>query len=195
MEPVETGRQSLPAERVLVFLHAQLVLGDVAGFLLPDVLGDRRLVQPDGRHVVALRPELPVAELVLQVRVPVEYHQRALALQVSHHARHAVFRRYGHQHVHVVGHQVPLYDLDSLVFAELPEYLPDIRPDLVVDDFAPILRREHDVVLAHPLRVHQAVRFLRHGLHTLSSRVLDGLNNRQYRAGGWFCKADCHPPA
>ena len=195
MEPVETGRQSLPAERVLVFLHAQLVLGDVAGFLLPDALGDRRLVQPDGRHAVALRPELPVAELVLQARVPVEYHQRALALQVSHHARHAVFRRYGHQHVHVVGHQVPLYDLDSLVFAEPPEYLPYVLPDLVVDDFAPILRREHDAALAHPLRVRQAVRFLRHGLHALSSRILDGLNNRQYRAGGWFCKADCRPPA
>ena len=195
MEPVETGRQSLPAERVLVLLHAQLVPGDIAGFLLPDVFGDRRLVQPDGRHVVALRPELPVAELVLQVRVPVEYHQRALALQVSHHARHAVFRRYSHQHVHVVGHQVPLYCLDALVLAELPEYLPYVLPDLVVDDFAPILRREHDVVLAHPLRVRQAVRFLRHGLHTLSSRVLDGLNNRQYRAGGWLCKADCHPPA
>ncbi len=195
MEPVETGRQSLPAERVLVFLHAQLVLGDVAGFLLPDVFGDRRLVQPDGRHVVSLRPELPVSELVLQARVPVEYHQRALALQVSHHARHAVFRRYGHQHVHVVGHQVPLYYLDALVLAELPEYLPYVLPDLVVDDFAPILRREHDVVLAHPLRVRQAVRFLRHGLHTLSSRILDGLNNRQYRAGGWLCKADCRPPA
>ncbi len=195
MEPVETGRQSLPAERVLVFLHAQLVLGDVAGFLLPDVFGDRRLVQPDGRHVVALRPELPVAELVLQARVSVEYHQRALALQVSHHARHAVFRRYGHQHVHVVGHQVPLYYLDALVLAELPEYLPYVLPDLVVDDFAPILRREHDVVLAHPLRVGKAVGFLGHGLHTLSSRILDGLNNRQYRAGGWFCKADCRPPA
>ncbi len=195
MEPVETGRQSLPAERVLVFLHAQLVLGDVAGFLLPDVFGDRRLVQPDGRHVVSLRPELPVSELVLQARVPVEYHQRALALQVSHHARHAVFRRYGHQHARVVGHQVPLYYLDALVLAELPEYLPYVLPDLVVDDFAPILRREHDVVLAHPLRVRQAVRFLRHGLHTLSSRILDGLNNRQYRAGGWLCKADCRPPA
>ena len=195
MEPVETGRQSLPAERVLVFLHAQLVLGDVAGFLLPDILGDRRLVQPDGRHVVALRPELPVAELALQARVPVEYHQRALALQIPHDACDAVLRRYSHQHVHVVGHQVPLYYLDALVLAELPEYLPYVLPDLVVDDFAPILRREHDVVLAHPLRVRQAVRFLRHGLHTLSSRILDGLNNRQYRAGGWFCKADCRPPA
>ena len=196
MEPVETGRQSLPAERVLVFLHAQLVLGDVAGFLLPDVLGDRRLVQPDGRHVVALRPELPVSELVLQARVPVEYHQRALALQVSHHARHAVLRRYSHQHVHVVGHQVPLYYLDALVLAELPENLPYVLPDLVVDDFAPILRREHDVVLAHPLRVGKAVGFLGHGRSPpFLLGFLDGLNNRQYPAGGWFCKADCHPPA
>ena len=195
MSPVETGRQSLPAERVLVLLHAQLVLGDVPGFLLPDVFRDRRLVEPDGRHVVTLRPELPVAEFVLQVRVPVEYHQRALALQVSHHARHAVFRRYSHQHARVVGHQVALDYLDPLVFAELPQYLADVGPYLVVDDFAPILRREHDVVLAHPLRVRQAVRFLRHGLHTLSSRNLDGLNNRQYRAKGWLCKADCRPPA
>ena len=196
MEPVETGRQSLPAERVLVFLHAQLVLGDVGSLLLPDVFRDGGLVQADRRDVVALRPELPVAELVLQARVPVEYHQRALALQVSHLARHAVFRRYGHQHVHVVGHQVPLYDLDSLVFAELPEYLPDVRPDLVVDDFAPILRREHDVVLAHPLRVGKAVGFLGHGRSPpFLLGFLDGLNNRQYPAEGWFCKADCHPPA
>ncbi len=154
-----------PIEGVLVFLDAQLVQRDVGSLLLPDVLRDGGLVQADGRHVVALRPELPVAELVLQVRVPVEYHQRALPLQVSHHARHAVFRRYGHQHVHVVGHQVPLYYLDSLVLAELPEYLPYVVPDLVVDDFAPILRREHDVVLAHPLRVGKAVGFLGHGRH------------------------------
>lgn len=128
--------------------------------------------------------------------MPVEYHQRALALQVSHHARHAVFRRYGHQHVHVVGHQVPLYDLDSLAFAELPEYLPDVRPDLVVDDFAPILRREHDVAPAHPLRAGKAVGFLGHGRSPpFLLGFLDGLNNRQYPAEGWFCKADCHPPA
>ena len=92
--PPFKGRQyyRLPLEGVLVLLHAQLVQRDVVGLLLPDVLGDRRLVQADGGHVVALRPELPVAELVLEVGVPVEYHQRALPLQVAHDARDAVLR-------------------------------------------------------------------------------------------------------
>ena len=48
-----------------MLLHAQLAQRDVMGLLLPDVLRDRRLVQADGGHVVALRPEPPVAELVL----------------------------------------------------------------------------------------------------------------------------------
>lgn len=153
---------SLPLERVLVLLDAQLVQRDVRRLLLPDVLGDRGLVQPDGRHVVALRPEPPVAELVLQVRVPVEDHERALALQVPHHARDRVLRGYLHQHVHVVGHEVPLHYLDALVLAQPPEDVPDVLPYLVADDFAPILRREHDVVLAHPLRVRKAVGLLGH---------------------------------
>lgn len=71
-----------PIEGVLVLLDAQPVERDVGLLLLPDVLRDRGLVQADGGHVVALGPELPVAELVLHVRVPVEYHQRALPLQV-----------------------------------------------------------------------------------------------------------------
>lgn len=151
-----------PIEGVLVLLDAQPVERDVGLLLLPDVLRDRGLVQADGGYAVALGPELPVAELVLHVRVPVEYHQRALPLQVAHHARHAVLRRYRQQHVDVVGHQVPLDDLYPLVLAELPEDLPKVGPYLVVDDFAPILRREHDVVLAHPLRVRQAVGLLGH---------------------------------
>ena len=126
----------------------------------------------------------------------VEDHERALSLQVSHHARHAVLGRHRQQHVHVVRHEVPLYDLDSLVLAELPRYFADVRPDLVVDRFAPILRREHDVVFAHPLRVGQAVGFLGHSRPPpFLLGFLDGLNNRQYPAGGRFCKAGCRPPA
>ena len=160
----QTGATCAPApcRRGPRTLDAQPVERDVGPLLLPDVLRDRGLVQADGGHAVALGPELPVAELVLHVRVPVEYHQRALPLQVAHHAGHAVLRRYRQQHVDVVGHQVPLDDLYPLVLAELPEDLPKVGPYLVVDDFAPILRREHDVVLAHPLRVRQAVGLLGH---------------------------------
>lgn len=149
-------------EGVLILLDAQPVERDVGLLLLPDVLRDRRLVQADGGHVVALGPELPVAELVPHVRVPVEYHQRALPLQAAHHAGHAVLRRYRQQHMDVAGHQVSLDDLYPLAPAELPEDLPKVGPHSVVDNFAPTLRREHDVVPAHPLRVRQAVGLLGH---------------------------------
>ena len=96
------------------------------GFLLPDVFRYHRLVQPDGRDVVPLRPEFPVAEPVLQVAVPLEDHERALALEVPHEARHAHLGRYADQHVHVVRHEVPFDDLDSFVRAELPQYLPTL---------------------------------------------------------------------
>ena len=94
--------------------------------------------------------------------VPVEDHERALALQAAHHARHAVLRRYRRQHAHMVGHEVPLYYLDALVLAEPPQDLPYVGPDLAVDGLSPILRREHDVLLAHPLRVRKAVGFVGH---------------------------------
>ena len=160
-----TGGAGLPAERVLVLLDAQPVQRDVGPLLLADVLRDRGLVEPDGGHVVALRPELPVAELVLQVGVPVEHEKRALPLQVPHEARDADLRRDAHQHVDVVGHQVPLDYLHALPLAQLPQYLPQVLAVLVVDDFPPILWGEHDVVLARPLRVRQAVGLLGHGNH------------------------------
>ncbi len=163
-EPVKPALFPLrpPIEGVLVLLDAQPVERDVGPLLLPDAPRDRRLVQADGGNAVALSPELPVAELVLHVLVPVEYHQRALPFQIAHHAGHAALRRYRQQHVDVVGHQVLLDDLYPLVLAELPEDLPKVGPHLVVDDFAPILRRERDVVPAHPLRVRQAAGLLGH---------------------------------
>lgn len=161
-EPVKPACPSPGLKRVLVLLHAQLVQRDVAGFLLPDAFRDRGPVQTHGRDAVALRPELPVAEPVLEVGVPVEDHQRALPLQVAHHARDEHLRWDRHQHVHVVRHEVPLYDLDPLVLAQPLQDLAYVGPDLIVYDFAPILRRKHNVVLARPLRVRKAIGFLRH---------------------------------
>ena len=95
-----------------------------------------------------------------------EHHERALALQVPHEARHAHLGRDADQHVHVVRHQVPLVDLDALVPAERAQDLAHVLAVLAVDYLSPILRREHDAVLAHPLRVRQAVGFPGHSLTT-----------------------------
>lgn len=174
----------LPGEGVVVLLDAQLVQRHVVGLLLPDVLGDRRLVQPDGRYAAALAPELAVAELVLQVAVPLEHHEGALPLQVAHEARNAHLGRDAHQHVHMVGHQMPLYYLHALVGAEPAQYLPHALPVLVVDDLSSILRCEHDVVLAEPPRVRQAVRLLRHIVAFLP--ISDDLSNHHCRGKGEF---------
>ena len=194
-QPLKGAAPYLPLlERVLVLLDAELVQRDVVGLLLPDVLRYRRLVQPDGGDVVALGPEVPVAELVLEVRVLVEHHERALALQVPHEARDADLGRDADQHVHVVRHQVPLDYLDALVPAEVAENLPEGFPVLVIDHLSPILRSEHDV-LAHPLRVRQAVRLVCHG-GRLSGPVrpeqthLTPLGGRPQGKGGAF---DAHP--
>ena len=100
-------RMRLFGKGVLVLLDAQLVQRLVMGLLLSDVFGYRGLVEPDGGYVVALAPKLPVAELVFQVAVLLEYHERAFPLEISHEARHAHLGRDADQHVHVVGHQVP----------------------------------------------------------------------------------------
>src|SRR5574344_2392177 len=138
-------------EGVLVFLDAQFIHRDVMTLLLLDILLDCRLIQPDRTHVVSLRPEMPVAELVLKICVLVEYHERALPLQIPHYLGHAVLRRYAHQHVDVVRHQVPLDYLHTLVAAQLPEYVPYALLVLIVNYFSPILRSEYYVVFAQPL--------------------------------------------
>lgn len=79
----------------------------------------------------------------------VEYHQRVPSLQ-----------RKDLQHKDMVRHQASLDDFYPLVLTEPPEGLPKVGPYVVAGDFVPILRRDQDVVFAHPLRVQQAVGLL-----------------------------------
>ena len=54
---------------------------------------------------------------------------------LPHDRRHAVLGRNRQQHVDAVGHEVPLYYLDPLVAAQLPEDLPYVEPHLAVGSF------------------------------------------------------------
>lgn len=104
--------------------------------------------------------------------MPVEHEQGALALQVAHEARDAELRRDADQHVDVVRHEVPLDGLHPLPHAQPPEDLPQILAVLVVDRLPSILWREHDVVLAQPFRVREAVGFLGHSNHLPSRGMM-----------------------
>ena len=53
-------------------------------------------------HKMPSCPKAPVPVLILQVRMPIKYHQAALSFQVSHNLGYAVLRRDAYQHVDVV---------------------------------------------------------------------------------------------
>ena len=53
-------------------------------FLLSDILANRRFVQPYCADIIPNAPESPIAELVLQMSIPIEYHKGTLTLQVAH---------------------------------------------------------------------------------------------------------------
>ena len=104
--------------------------------------------------------------------MPIEPEQGALALQVAHEARDAELRRDASQHVDVVRHEAPLDGLPPLPHAQPLEDLPQVLAVLVVDRLPSILWREHDVVLARPFRVREAVGFLGHSNHLPSRGMM-----------------------
>ena len=140
----------LSRERVEKLLHHQLLGQLVFRRLVLNVLFYRLLVPAYRIDVIPPAPELPVAIPVLQVREPVEYHQAALALQVSHERRYADLRRNRNQHVYMVGTAFRLDYLYSLAVAELPQYLSYLNPDLPIDYLPTVFRRENYMIFTVP---------------------------------------------
>lgn len=93
---------------------------------------------------------MPITEFVFQIRMLVENHQTTLAFQIPHELRHAVLRWYTYEHVDVVRHEMPFDYLDSLVTAELPQYLADTFLVLTVYCLAAIFRREYYMIFTEP---------------------------------------------
>lgn len=64
---------------------------------------------------------MTVSVLVLQIRKPVKYHQRAFSFQISHYIRNRHLGRYADQHVDVIGASFCFNDFYSLLLARLPK--------------------------------------------------------------------------
>lgn len=99
-----------------------------------------------------------------------------------------ILERHRRQYVDMVRHEVPLDYLDDLILAEPPENLPYVPPDLPAYRFPPMLRREYDVVFAHPLRVREALGFLDHSRPPPFHSDFDGLNIVNIRQKGGFVR-------
>jgi hypothetical protein len=92
-----------------------------------------------------------------KIPLPLSVHprqmDRALTFDKSHHLRHRVLGWNRDHHVHVIRQKMTLLDPALLLLGQLPEHLPEMRPQLRIQRLSPALRNEHDVVFALPFRV------------------------------------------
>ena len=111
--------------------------------LATDVVSDLGLVAAYRRDKVPPRPKVLAHEVPPALGVCARDVDRALALEVPDHLRDRVLRRDRDQHMHMIQHQMPLFDPALLVLSERPKHLPQVAAKLLVQRPAPALRDEH----------------------------------------------------
>ena len=89
-------------KRVYKFLYANWVGYFVLLQLVLYVRLDRFLVAACRIHKIPFCLKVPVLTLILQVRMPIKYHQAAFSFQVSHNLGYAVLRQDAYQHMDVL---------------------------------------------------------------------------------------------
>lgn len=104
-------------KRISIFLYAQSVHRYIMCFLLSYILCDCRIIQSNCRYIIPFRPKVSVAKFLFQIRMHVKHHQCTLSFQISHEWWHWNLRRYAHKHMDMVGHQMSLNNLYSLILA------------------------------------------------------------------------------
>ncbi len=114
------------------------------------------LVQAHRADAVSRRPEVQPGQPTLLQQLPMNT-DGALALQEADRVRHAVLGRDAQAQVDVVGHRMPLHQLDPSLTAQLSQDHPDLTPKPPVEDLAAVFRYDHDVVLAVPPHMGQVL--------------------------------------
>ena len=139
------GGQSAP--------EVELIQSLVLFLLVLDVVAYDRLVPPDRRNKIPSGPKVLSYEPSVALAINPSQMDCALALDVPHDLTDRVLRRNRQHHVNVVGQQMPFFDPALSVFRKLAENLPQVFAQLAVQNLAPKLRNENDVIFALPLRV------------------------------------------
>src|SRR5580692_1826105 len=146
-----------PPERWRALHQVELVDALVLDLLFADVLSDHLFVSPHRRDEVASRPE------VLPHEVPLPLHERprdvdgALPLDEPDDLRDRILRWNRQQHVHVIRHQVSFLDGAFLLLRKRSKNSAEVASEFEIQRLSAVLRDEHDVVLAFPFRVIEAL--------------------------------------
>ena len=121
-------------------------------------------------------PPIPLLQRTKFAQQPV----RALSFQKLYGSGHRHIRRYRHEHMHVVPIDRPGVDRHFQTPCDLPQELSGPQPDIPYQDWVPVLRNPHQVVLAVPNRMAAALVVL-HRSDDISSRPSRRLKARDLR--------------
>jgi hypothetical protein len=152
-EPLKGGVNFCGRSKRQAQLHLFVAL--LFGFLVADVLDDRRFVQSYRGYKVAPGPEVLAREIPLLSHKKPSDHDRALPFQVPNHVRYRVFRRYPQAHVNMIRSQMPLDNFHVLMAGQFVKHLAKHPSDLTIDHFLPPLGNENNVIFAIPFCVTQ----------------------------------------
>ena len=106
-------------------------------------------VLADRADEVAVRPELPAPQLLLDFGAGAQDFSRRDALDNLHHPLRAVRRHRLHQEMHVVAVRANLKERDLVALADLQARLLELLIHGLAEDHPPVLRRADDVVHQH----------------------------------------------
>jgi hypothetical protein len=144
------------ALRAFNWLVLELSVFAIRGILLADVGADLLQFEPDGRYGVTAGSEVFTREVSFftgQAR----HCDGTFAFQKPDHGRHRVLGWNGDAHVNMVWHQVPLDNLTFLLLGEGVENCARLPTLFAKDGFPAPFGHEHNVVLAVPFRMGQAL--------------------------------------
>ena len=104
-------------KRVHKLFQSQLICRLIRLKLISDIFRYLLFIPPYCICIVPSRSEMAVSVLVLQIRMPVENHQAAFSLMISHGLRYIVLWRYTDEHVDMVGTRFCFYELYPFLLA------------------------------------------------------------------------------
>jgi hypothetical protein len=95
------------------------------------------------RITASPRPEVLTYKILLALSIHPRKVDSTLALDESHHFRHRVLGWNRDHHVHVIWHQMTLFNPALLLFGEAPEYLAQVLPKSLVQRLATTFGNEN----------------------------------------------------
>ncbi len=151
----------------------QLTLLTISVFLRPNVLTHRGFVTAHRTHPIPSRPKMQPRHSTFIEQFPV-YSHCTFAFQKSYRIRHTVLWWNTQAQVDMVAYGMSLQQLDSFLFAQVPQNSAYGRSQLPIDHLPPVFRNEDYMILAFPSHMCQTLKIL-HTLSLLPNRAFPGV--------------------